>query len=82
LEGRRVGLRLILSTMFLGVRNSQDISDLFARYFQGVYVNDVSVGNADRYVFEDASFSFRGCFDEFGRIYPSILRKIFFRCQG
>jgi hypothetical protein len=37
--------------MFLGVRNSQDISDLFARYFQGVYVNDVSVRNADRYVF-------------------------------
>jgi hypothetical protein len=48
-----VGLRLIhgfaemiIRPLFLGVdctRNFQDIADLFARYFQGVYVNDVSV---------------------------------------
>jgi hypothetical protein len=40
------------STMLISVEgapNSQDITDLFAGYFQGVYVNDVSVDNADGY---------------------------------
>jgi hypothetical protein len=47
------------SIMFFGVecaRISQDIADLFARYFQGVYVNFVAVENADGYVFDEGSY--------------------------
>jgi hypothetical protein len=46
------------SAMFLGVEcacNSHDIADLFARYFQKDYVYDVSVENADGYVFDEGS---------------------------
>jgi hypothetical protein len=44
------------STMFLRVefaRNSQDIADLFARYFQIVYVNNFLVENAYGNVFDE-----------------------------
>jgi hypothetical protein len=69
------------STMFIvveGAPNSQDIVDLFAGTFQGVYVNDDSVENADGYdkgsddpsVLSLIQFTEGdvGCyFDEFGR---------------
>jgi hypothetical protein len=40
------------STMFIGVdcaSNFHDIADLFAGYFQGGFVNDLSVENANEY---------------------------------